>query len=147
MVMSASHADPALFVVWIMLLFAPINLAYRIVMPDNPVFWIAMFVGSFQLGCFYGPTFSTVQELVPPHIRATVVAFFILFLNLVGLGFGITAGGFAVDRMIAAGVDQPYSKMLLGFAALSLLAIPLFYVAGRRFNGDRARLYAAMEGA
>ena len=72
-----------------------------------------MLVGSFQVGCFYGPTFSTVQELVPPHIRATVVAFLILFLNLAGLGFGITAGGFVVDHLIATGVDQPYSKMLL----------------------------------
>lgn len=128
---------------WLMLILAPINLAFRIVSPDNLLFWIAMFVGAFQVGCFYGPTFSTVQELVPPHIRATVVAFYILFLNLVGLGLGITLGGYAVDVMIANGVAQPYSKMLLTFTALSMLAIPLFYFAGKRFYGDRQRLYDA----
>ena len=136
-----------MFLFWIMLLFAPINLAYRIVPPSNMLFWIGMLVGSFQVGCFYGPTFSTVQELVPPHIRATVVAFLILFLNLAGLGFGITAGGFVVDHLIATGVDQPYSKMLLIFSALAMLSIPLFFIAGRRFQGDRDRLYAAMENA
>ena len=135
-----------MFLFWIMLLFAPISLAYRVVMPDSSLFWIGMFVGSFQLGCFYGPTFSTVQELVPAHIRATVVAFYILFLNLAGLGFGITMGGYVIDQLIAAGVDQPYSKMLLIFTALSLLAIPLFYIAGKRFEGDRGRLFAAMRG-
>ena len=50
-----------------------------------------------RLGAFYGPTFSTVQELVPPQIRATVVAFYILMLNLIGLGVGITAGGWLID--------------------------------------------------
>jgi MFS transporter, Spinster family, sphingosine-1-phosphate transporter len=101
-----------------------------------------VFVGFFQLGCFYGPTFSTVQELVPPQIRATVVAFYILMLNLVGLGFGITAGGFAIDQFAAAGFEQPYTMTLLVFTLLSLLAIPLFFLAGRRFHTDRAQLYA-----
>jgi MFS transporter, Spinster family, sphingosine-1-phosphate transporter len=131
-----------MFLFWIMLVLAPINIAYRLVDPDTIWFWVGVFVGFFQLGCFYGPTFSTVQELVPPQIRATVVAFYILMLNLVGLGFGITAGGFAIDRFAAAGIEQPYTMTLLVFTLLSLLAIPLFFLAGRRFHTDRAQLYA-----
>ena len=43
---------------------------------------------------------STAEQ--PPQIRATVVAFYILLLNFVGLGFGITAGGIAIDAFAAA---------------------------------------------
>ena len=134
-----------MFLFWIMLLLAPLNVLYRIVPPDSIWFWVGVFVGYFQLGCFYGPTFSTVQELVPPQIRATVVAFYILLLNLVGMGIGITAGGIVADALIAAGVAEPYSKTLLGFTALSLLAIPLFFLAGKRFFVDRERLFRSLE--
>lgn len=131
-----------MFLFWIMLLLAPINIAYRLVPGDSVWFWIGVFVGFFQLGTFYGPTFSTVQELVPPQIRATVVAVYILLLNLIGLGFGITAGGIAIDAFAAAGFEQPYTWTLVVFTAFSLLAIPLFYLAGRRFHEDRERLFA-----
>lgn len=136
----------AMFLFWIMLILAPVNLAYRLVPGDSIWFWIGVFGGYFQLGCFYGPTFASVQELVPPQIRATVVAFYILMLNLVGLGFGITAGGYSIDAMIAAGVDEPYTWTLVVFTVISLLAVPLFWIAGRRFRGDQQRLLA-MEAA
>lgn len=135
----------SMFLFWIMLLLAPINIAYRLVDPASAWFWIGVFMGFFQLGCFYGPTFSTVQELVPPQIRATVVAFYILVLNFVGLGIGITAGGFTIDLLAAAGSESPYTWTLLLFTLASLMAIPLFYVAGRRYHGDRARLLALQQ--
>ena len=133
-----------MFLFWVMLVLPPFNLLYRIVDPDSFLFWAGIFLGFFQLGCFYGPTFSTVQELVPPQIRATVVAFYILVLNFVGLGIGITAGGIVIDALIAGGVAEPYSMTLLAFTGLSLLAIPLFYFAGKRFSSDRARLFATV---
>jgi len=108
---------------------------------------LIIFAGFFGLGAFYGPTFSTVQELVPPQIRATVVAFYILMLNLIGLGVGITAGGWLIDHLTARGVSQPYSWTLLVFTVLSFSATPLFYLAGRRFRGDRERLFTATAAA
>jgi MFS family permease len=130
---------------WVMLALAPINIAYRLVPPDSAWFWIGIFLGFFQLGAFYGPTFSTVQELVPPQIRATVVAFYILMLNLVGLGIGVTLAGVAIDAMAARGVAEPYTWALLMFTLLACLAIPLFFLAGRRFAADRERLFAQLE--
>ena len=135
-----------MFLFFILLVLAPVNIAYRLVDADSIWFWIGVFVGFFQLGCFYGPTFSTVQELAPGKIRATVVAFLILSLNFVGLGIGVTAGGFTVDLMIERGVAEPYTWTLLTFTLLSLLAIPLFFIAGRRFRADKARLEALLEG-
>jgi predicted MFS family arabinose efflux permease len=133
-----------MFLFFIMLVLAPFNVAYRLVDGDSIWFWVGVFVGYFQLGCFYGPTFSTVQELAPAKIRATVIAFLILTLNFVGLGIGVTTGGFFVDMMIARGAEDPYTQTLLAYTLLSLIAIPLFYFAGRRFNADKSRLEALL---
>ncbi len=131
-----------MFLFWVMLILAPVGIVYRLAPASSVWFWAGIFCGYFQLGTFYGPTFSTVQELVPPRIRASVVAFYILMLNFVGLGIGITLGGVMVDRLAASGSARPYTLTLLAFTLLSLLAIPMFLMAGRRFARDRDRLYA-----
>jgi hypothetical protein len=133
-----------MFLFWIMLLLAPISLAYRLVDPDTPWFWLGIFAGFFQLGCFYGPTFSTVQELVPPQIRGTVVALYILLLNMAGVAIGVSAAGVYVDYLMAAGAAEPYTTALLWFTVISFLAIPLFFFAGRRYDTDRQVLYQAL---
>jgi MFS family permease len=132
-----------MFLFWVIVVLAPINLAYRLVDGDTIWFWLGVFFGFFQLGCFYGPTFSTVQELVPPQIRATVVAFYILVLNFVGLGIGVTLGGVVIDVLIDRGVAEPYTWTLFAFTSISLVAAPLFYLAGRRYRGDREKLFAS----
>ena len=133
-----------MFLFWIMLILTPLTIAYRFVDPGSFMFLLGIFLGYFQLGCFYGPTFSTVQELVPPQIRGTLVAFYILSLNLVGLGIGVTGAGYAIDWMAESGVAEPYTGTLVVFSIISALAIPLFYFAGRRFEQDRAALYASV---
>jgi MFS family permease len=119
----------------------PIGFVYRLVDPNSGFFWFAIFCAYFQLGSFYGPTFSTVQELVPPQIRSTVVAFYLLALNLIGLAIGITASGFLIDYLITQGVEEPYTYTLLVFSGLSATAIPFFYFAARRFHQDRDQLF------
>jgi len=132
-----------MFLFLVMLVLAPINIYYRLVDPDSIWFWVGVFAGFFQLGCFYGPTFSTIQELVPQQIRATVVAFYILLLNLVGVAIGVTLAGVYIDHLMATGVSEPYTKALLWFTVISMTAIPLFFAAGRRFERDKARLAQA----
>ncbi len=135
-----------MFLVWVLVLMAPLNVVYRLAPPDSWWFWLGLAAGYLQLGAFYGPTFSAVQELVPPGIRATCVAFYILMLNLVGLGIGITAGGMTIDWLRGSGVAEPYTWTLLTFTLISLTAIPMFWMAGRRFTGDKQRLYQATTG-
>lgn len=134
-----------MFLVLVMLFLVPVGFLYRIVDPNSWFFWFAIFCGFFQLGSFYGPTFSTVQELTPPRIRSTVVAFYLLTLNLIGLGLGITFSGIMIDYLIAIGVSEPYTKTLIIFTLLSASAIPFFYFAATRFHLDRDRLFKAME--
>ncbi|MFI5318752.1 MAG: MFS transporter [Myxococcota bacterium] len=133
-----------MFLALLLALFAPLSFAYRLAEPSSLWFWIAMTMGSVQLGMFYGPTFASVQELVPPNIRATVVGFYIMLLNVVGLGVGNTGAGVLVDRVKAAGGSDGYSQALVLFTAASMLALPLFVYAGRRFARDRDALYAQL---
>jgi len=128
----------AMFMVIVLLVLLPVNLAYRLVPVENPIFWLCIVVAYFQLGVFYGPTFSAVQELCPPQVRGAVVAFYLLSLNVIGLGVGITGAGVMVDALIKAGVAQPYSWTLFAFTALSALAIPCYFFAARA--AKRARV-------
>ena len=41
---------------------------------DNFLFWVGICSSAFSLGCFYGPIFAVIQELVPSSIKGTVVA-------------------------------------------------------------------------
>ena len=136
-----------MFLFWIMLIFAPLNVYFRIVDPTSFWFFAGLFVGFFQLGCFYGPTFSTVQELVPPTIRGTVVGFYIVALNLIGVVVGVTAGGWIIDALQAQGSDSAYTDTLLGFTLISLSAIPLFFFAGLRYERDKKALYESFDEA
>ena len=136
-----------MFLFWIMLIFAPLNVYFRVVDPTSFWFFARLFAGFFQLGCFYGPTFSTVQELVPPTIRGTVVGFYIVALNLIGVVVGVTAGGWIIDALQAQGSDSAYTDTLLGFTLISLSAIPLFFFAGLRYERDKKALYDSIDEA
>ena len=129
-----------MFLFWLTLLLLPLGIIYRFVEPNTFIFWLGVVIGYFQLGCFYGPTFSTVQELVPPKIRATVVAFYILCLNLIGLTFGSLGGGIFTDLLRSFDVAEPYTIMLFTFSLIAGLAIPCYYFGGKIYESDRKRL-------
>lgn len=135
------HGRP-MFLFWLGIALSPIALAYRLSTAGSIWLWLGVFFGYFQMGAFYGPTMATVQELVPARIRATVVAFFLLMLNMAGLCVGITAAGYIVDFLVEQEIASPYTKMLFGITVVSLLALPCYWVAGRRFDRDRQRLFA-----
>ena len=128
------------FLFWCLLLFSPINMMYRITDDSGTIFLTCMFLGFFQWGCIYGPVYSSVQELVPKNIRAIIVAFYLLVINIVGMGFGITASGIMIDYLMNQGYEQPYSLTLLIFQLLSALSLPAFYYAGKRYIKDREQL-------
>ena len=129
-----------MFLFWLALITFPIFIYYRFVDPNTFIFWTGVVLGFFQLGCFFGPTFSVVQELVPNNIRATVVAFYILTLNLIGLTIGSLGGGICVDLMKASNFEEPYTWTLIIFTCISATSIPCYYLAGRRYKEDKKNL-------
>ena len=137
---SKTNQGRPMFLFWACLIMLPIFIVFRYSEPNSLIFWVGVTLGYFQLGLFYGPVFSTVQELVPIRIRATIVAFLILMLNLVGLTFGSLGGGVAVDLLRSASVADPYTTMLVIFTAISALNIPCYYFAGKLYEKDKKRL-------
>jgi MFS transporter, Spinster family, sphingosine-1-phosphate transporter len=130
----------AMLLFWMFLALAPLTIGYRIVSPDSPLFVLGIGTGIFLLCAFYGPSISTVQELSPPSARATLIAFNILCLNVIGLGIGITGTGWLIDVFRTAGDAQPYTSAALTMSLVSMLALPAFFLAGRWFHRDKVRL-------
>ena len=126
-----------MFLFWLALITLPIGIFYRFVEPGTFVFWTGIVIGYFQLGCFFGPTFSTVQELVPENIKATVVSFYILTLNLIGLTIGSLGGGLCADILRSSGYAEPYTIMLVIFSIISVISIPCYYLAGKKYKADK----------
>ena len=52
-----------MFLFWLALITLPVGIFYRFVEPGTFLFWTGIVIGYFQLGCFFGPTFSTVQRI------------------------------------------------------------------------------------
>jgi MFS family permease len=131
-----------MFLFWCILLFVPANIIYRITDDNGFIFFTCMFLGFFQWGCMYGPVFSSVQEMTPTRIRAVIVAYYLLMVNIIGLGFGITLSGIMIDYLISQGYEEPYSVTLLSFQLLSGLSLPALYYAGKNYKSDREQMLA-----
>ena len=129
-----------MFLFWLALITFPIFIYYRFAEPNTVIFWIGVVLGFFQLGCFFGPTISVVQELVPSNIRATVVAFYILTLNLIGLTLGSLGGGLCVDYLKGINYSEPYTWTLIIFTFISAASVPCYYLAGKRYKEDKKAL-------
>ena len=65
-----------------------------------------------------------------------MVGFAVLMIQVLGAALGATTAGFIIDFLAAAGVAEPYSMTLVTYAFISLLAVPIFIYAGRRFERD-----------
>ena len=129
-----------MFLFWLALITFPIFIYYRFVEPNTFIFWAGVALGWFQVGCFFGPTFSVVQELVPNNIRATVVAFYIMTLNLIGLTIGSLIGGICVNLLKINNFEEPYTWTLIIFTCISATSIPCYYLAGKRYKEDKKNL-------
>ena len=128
------------FLFFVLLFCAPFMIAYRLAPGDSIWIPIGLFLGMFQIGSFFGPFFASIQGLIPPEVRSTVIAFSILLMNVIGMGIGITVTGISVDLMISYGIDEPYSLTLICFTLFSFIAMPCFLFAGLRYNHDREKL-------
>jgi hypothetical protein len=140
-----TNSGRPMFLFWAFLILLPIGLMYRLADPNTPIFWVGMFFAYFQLGLVYGPSFSTVQELSPPRYKATLIAFYILTMNLIGLGVGGTLAGIMADVLVNNDVAEPYTITLIVFSVLAASGIPLLYISGKRFFADRVHLLNSLD--
>ncbi|MBY6188898.1 MFS transporter [Microbulbifer agarilyticus] len=112
-----------------MLVLAPLLLGYRLVDPSSPFFYIGMCTGLFLMSVFYGPAFSTIQDLSPVRMRARMTALLLIACNLIGLGLGSVITGVVSDLLQDAAVENSLTFSLLAADLMSLLTIPCFFLA------------------
>ena len=97
--------------------------------------WL-LFAFAYALSlAWLGPITTAIQGLVAPGRRATASACFLLFVNLIGLGFGTFIFGFAADRLRPAyGAEAMRTAILggLGFYVLAALLCGLAVITIRR---------------
>jgi predicted MFS family arabinose efflux permease len=83
-----------------------------------------------------GPVLSSVQHIVPPHMRATASAVFLFVNNLIGIGLGSALIGAASDALtVHYGADALRYAILSG-TAFYLVAAIFFVASSRRLERD-----------
>lgn len=101
------------FLAFLMLGMMPLIISFRFVSPDSPLFFIGMAGGMFMISTFYGPAFSTVQDLTPVRLRGVMTGLLLVACNLIGLGFGAMITGFISDTLTLMHTFEPLTKALL----------------------------------
>ncbi len=114
------------FLAFLMLALAPLLLGYRLVDPSSPLFYIGMCTGFVLMSAFYGPAFSTIQDLSPARMRARMTAILLIACNLIGLGLGAVMTGMMSDLLQGAAVENSLTWSLLTTDLMSLFTIPFF---------------------
>ena len=125
------------FLAILMLLVAPLTLAFRFASPDSPMFFIALAFALFSVSSFYGPAFSTVQDLTPVRLRGLMTALLLVACNLVGMGLGALMTGLISDLLTAAQVFEPLTKALLVGDGFGFFAAPSFIMASIYLERNR----------
>jgi MFS family permease len=83
-----------------------------------------------------GPILASVQQIVPPSMRATASAIFLFINNLIGIGLGTTLVGAISDGLAAAyGADSLRYAIIAG-AGFYIAASVLFFLAAPLLEGD-----------
>ncbi len=83
-----------------------------------------------------GPTMSTVQQLVPPNMRATASAVFLFINNLLGIGLGTWAIGALSDFLQTQYGEESLRWSIVAGTGFYLLAAGLFLLASRWLEQD-----------
>jgi MFS family permease len=127
------------FLALLMLAVTPLLISFRFVDPSSALFYIGMAAGMFSVSSFYGPAFSTVQDLTPVRLRGVMTGLLLVACNLLGLGIGALMTGVLSDVFAANSVFEPLTKALLSADILSAAAPFSFIVASVYLEKMKAR--------
>lgn len=117
------------FLAYLMLSMTPLLISFRFVDPSSALFYVGMAAGMFSVSSFYGPAFSTVQDLTPVRLRGVMTGLLLVACNLLGLGIGAMMTGLLSDLFSTNGFIEPLTKALLTADVLSWGAPASFIVA------------------
>jgi len=99
------------------------------------MFFILLFPVALSLA-WLGPVISAIQHMVPPNMRATSTAIFLLINNFLGLALGDVLLGAMSDMLRAQYGDESLRYSILFGTGFYLLAAILFFLAAKPLKKD-----------
>jgi predicted MFS family arabinose efflux permease len=121
----------ASFMALLVVICAPLMLAYRFVPAGSPLFYIGMCAGFFLPLAVYGPALTAITGMTPQNMRSTVTGFTMLSINVFALAIGTVVVGMAGDYFIKAGATAPLTGVLIATDALAISSALFFALAAR----------------
>ncbi|MFM0167605.1 MFS transporter [Paraburkholderia sediminicola] len=119
----------ASFMALLVVICAPLMLAYRFAPAGSPLFYIGMCAGFFLPLAVYGPGMTALANMTPQKMRSTVTGFTMLSINVFALAIGTVAVGMAADHFIKAGVTAPLTGVLIATDVLAISSALFFALA------------------
>lgn len=117
----------ALFLAGAYLIFGPVSIAFRLMSPDNPLFYPFMLIGCVNIMLASGVPIAAATELVPERIRSTTIAFTIIVTNVIGYSLGSFLVGTLSDYFTRLGYAEPISWADFWITIAALPGILCFY--------------------
>jgi predicted MFS family arabinose efflux permease len=121
----------ASFIALLVVLCAPLVVAYRLAPAGSALFYIGMCVAFFLPLAVYGPANAAIASMTPQNMRSTISGFTMLCINVFALAIGTVVVGAATDYLIANGVTVPLTRVLLTTDALAISSALFFALAAR----------------
>ncbi len=128
------------FLAIFMLAITPLMISYRFVSPDSPLFYIGMCAGFVSFTAFFGPVFSTAQDLSPSKLRGLTTAILIMMSNLIGFGLGALLLGVLSDVLKSMGIASPLTYSFLAIDALSAFTVVAFFIGSIHWQREHDKL-------
>jgi MFS family permease len=100
---------------------------------------MGMAAGMFSVSSFYGPAFSTVQDLTPVRLRGVMTGLLLAACNLLGMGIGAMMTGILSDVFSANHIIEPLTKALLTADVLAWVAPTSFIIASVHIERQKAK--------
>ncbi|WNO54287.1 spinster family MFS transporter [Stakelama saccharophila] len=101
-----------------------------------PIAWALLLIPNGLNILWLGPVTTAVQNLVPPHMRATASGSFLMVNNLIGLGVGPWLMGAVSDGLKTGHGVESLRYAVIGCLAFYLLAAALMFVASRSLRSE-----------
>ncbi|MFZ4071536.1 MAG: spinster family MFS transporter [Caulobacterales bacterium] len=110
--------------------------AAGILSPSLTVIFFALLAPTALGLAWIGPVISAFQHIVPPNMRATATAVFLLINNFVGLALGDVIIGALSDAMRSMHGDESLRYSILCGAVFYLIAAALLFISAPRLKQD-----------
>ena len=125
----------AMFMMVLVLIAAPLMIAYRVAPAGSPLFYVGMCASFFLPLALYGPANTVIQGLTPPQMRSTITGCCMLLINVFAIAIGNFAVGSVSDAMARAGASTPLTHVLLGTDIVAVASALFFLMAAQRLRG------------